>query len=236
MGDVERMLGQVSLAGTTAGAEEEERDGQASAAASFTAAPSAAASAASSSSSTTAASSIPASAAASFSSSSNGSIGRGSAATALHCASDVVNARIQRDTRANIESKFRRPPPTVLSAEEATYEHNSQPHARCVCHSPCFTSLQFQHSRRLPSLTSLACLRSLGVLFVFSRLMKAKDDDWNALMSSGVGFGERHSHLALNAAYRDLRAGAGFEDEDEDEDAESQLSEESEDDDEELAC
>lgn len=53
--------------------------------------------------------------------------GRGSAATASSCAADVVNARIARDTKANIESKFRRAPPTVLSAEEATSVHRRSP-------------------------------------------------------------------------------------------------------------
>lgn len=129
MQEVERMLDQVNIAtpasaadtkaGVTKSTEMQQSQSQqggggaATAASSSTAAASTAA-ASSSTSATAAAAAVRGPSAASSS-----SVGRGSAATAVHCASDVVNARILRDNSANIESKFRRPPPSVLSAEEA---------------------------------------------------------------------------------------------------------------------
>jgi len=127
MQEVERMLDQVNIAtpasaaDTKAGVTEsidmqqsQQGGGGAATAASSTAAAASTAAASSSTSAAAAAAAVRGPSAASSS-----SVGRGSAATAVHCASDVVNARILRDNSANIESKFRRPPPSVLSAEEA---------------------------------------------------------------------------------------------------------------------
>jgi len=129
MQEVERMLDQVNIAtpasaaDTKAGVTEsnevqqsqsQQGGGSATTAASSTAAAASTAAASSSTSAAAAAAAVRGPSAASSS-----SVGRGSAATAVHCASDVVNARILRDNSANIESKFRRPPPSVLSAEEA---------------------------------------------------------------------------------------------------------------------
>lgn len=130
MQEVERLLDQVNIATPASAADTEAAvtnstdaqqsqsqqvgGGAAMAASSSAAATSSAAAAAASTTSAAAAA-----AAARGPSAASSSVGRGSAAAAAHCASDVVNARILRDNSANIESKFRRAPPSVLSAEEA---------------------------------------------------------------------------------------------------------------------
>lgn len=141
----------------------------------------------------------------------NGSsqFGRGSAATAASCAADVVNARIARETKANIESKFRRPPPTVLSAEEATSDH-TQGRGRAGA----WGSGDGSEGRwRLTECLSL-CVCFVCVL---SRLMRVKDEDWNASAmlferAAAAGSAAAAAAAAAGGSYRDPSA-AGFEEE-----------------------